>query len=84
MIIEFNPRITGAFVEYIIKNPTLKDDISELKACNWTDEEIHNFIKKVMIASFKKLNVNINDDINKAKEEIKRQSSSHVLETDGR
>lgn len=67
MFIDFNPRIAGGFVEHILRNPNIQDFINELKDCDFSDEEIHNSFKDIIIAAFSEYKVNINDEINKAK-----------------
>jgi spore coat polysaccharide biosynthesis predicted glycosyltransferase SpsG len=68
MVFEFNPRISGGFVEHILRNPRLANFIKELKEeCDFTDKEIHDNFKDIIIAAFSEYKVDINDEINKAK-----------------
>ena len=69
MLLDFNPRISGGFVEYILRNPRLQDFIDELKAADFSEKEIHDNFKDILIAGFSEYKVNINDEINKAKKQ---------------
>lgn len=67
MLIEFNPRISGGFVEHILRNPRLQKFIKELKDCDFEEHEIHEAYKDIIIAAFSQYKVDINDEINKAR-----------------
>lgn len=63
MQITFNPRVTGKFVRYILKNPRLQDYIKDLQDCGWSEEDVHNLFKSILIAGFTEFTVDINNDI---------------------
>lgn len=69
MLLEFNPRVSGGFVEYILRNPRLENFITELRDCEFTEKEIHDAFKDIIIAAFSEFKVDINDEINKAKKQ---------------
>ncbi len=65
MLIEFTPRISGAFTNIVIKNTDVSGMIKEF---DLTEEEAHDFVKTVIISAFSIYKININSVINKIKE----------------
>lgn len=63
MLIEFNPRISGKFVEHVLRNKI----VSAVVPDGLTDRQKHDFAKAVLISAFGCFEVNINDIINNAK-----------------
>lgn len=65
--IQFNPRISGGFVFHVMKDSKIAPLINNLKAADFTDEEIHEIVKNIIIVSFRDYEVDINEKINVAK-----------------
>ena len=65
MLIDLTPRISGAFTNIVIKNTEVSGMIREF---DLTEEEAHDFVKKVIITAFSIYKININDVINSIKE----------------
>lgn len=73
MKIEFNPTITDAFVDIIIKQPVVKKIYDNI--CLEFGEQIaFDFVKDVMITSFTMYSFNVNDAIVHWKKKAKARS----------
>lgn len=59
MQIKFNPRITGAFTELIMKDNRVKEILSDVD-----ESKRHNITKTILIAGFGKYKIDINEMIN--------------------
>ena len=62
MIISFNPRIAGGFVEKVLRSEHVKEQIDIL---GLSAEEKHNLCKAILITGFNSFDIDINDVINK-------------------
>lgn len=67
MRISFTPMISGGFIEHLLNNPNLQKHIKNLEFCGFKKADIHELIRDVTIASFSRFEVDINEEINKAK-----------------
>jgi len=65
MVIKFSPRISDAFIDFILKD---KKVVDVFDSTNLEDDEVHKIAKQVVITAFSKYNININDLINYLKE----------------
>lgn len=70
MLLKFNPRISGGFIAHILRNPRLQKFIDELKDCDFSEKEIHEAYKDIIIAAFSEIKVDLNDEINKIKSKM--------------
>lgn len=68
MLIDFNPRVSGTFVNIVLNDPKVNEFVEELKTDFYTDEEIHERIKNIIIVVLRDFEVNVNKTINKAKQ----------------
>jgi predicted nucleotide-binding protein (sugar kinase/HSP70/actin superfamily) len=67
MRIEFTPMISGGFIDYLLNNPNLQEHIKNLEYCGFKKPDIHKLFRDITIASFSKFEVDVNEEINKAK-----------------
>lgn len=65
MEIRFNPRVSGKFVELILKQDEV---LMLLENTNLSEEQRHNITKAISICTLKKFKVDINKIINNLKE----------------
>jgi hypothetical protein len=61
MLIQFNPKITGAFTELVLDSPQVSKVVDKLEL---TDDEAHELVKASIITAFRLYKININDLIN--------------------
>lgn len=66
MIIKFNPRVNGGFVEHVLRNKTVSELVDSFEL---TETEAHDIVKSVLIAGFKDFEVDINRVINGIKDQ---------------
>lgn len=69
MTLKFNPRISGAFTDYVLGDNTVKGIAAKMFP-DATSEQLHNFAKAVLIKGFNCFDVDINNVINAAKDSV--------------
>lgn len=61
MTFKFNPRVSGAFVEYVLGDKNISKMVKNL---NLSKEEAHNLVKATLIKGLNDFKVDINEVIN--------------------
>ena len=76
MVIRTNPRISGGFVHHVMRNPVVSDLIKDM-----SEEDAHNLVKSVIIAAMKDFDIDVNNIINRVREEGTVPKKSLLRET---
>lgn len=63
MVIKINPRISGDFVRFVMRNPSVNKLIEHLP-----ESEAHGIVKAVIITAMTHFDININEVINMIKD----------------